>query len=101
MLPVGTALYDLTVEEDHSFVVEGLFAHNTNCRCSWQIVESLTAWQCTWSLGRAEHCPDCLDRAAIWAPLIILKGMATLAALVDATGPDGFREAMEWIRWQA
>lgn len=73
----------------------------TNCRCSWQIVESLTAWQCTWSLGRAEHCPDCRDRAAIWAPLVILKGMATLAALVEATGPAGFREAMGWLKWQA
>lgn len=29
----GTAVYDLTVEEDHSFIIEGLVSHNTNCNC--------------------------------------------------------------------
>jgi len=33
VLPRGTALYDLQVEQDHSFVIEGLAAHNTNCTC--------------------------------------------------------------------
>jgi intein/homing endonuclease len=32
MLP-GKILYDLTVEDDHSFIIEGLVAHNSNCRC--------------------------------------------------------------------
>lgn len=31
-LPEGTPLYDLTVEEDHSFVVDGMVLHNSNCR---------------------------------------------------------------------
>jgi hypothetical protein len=29
---VGSPLYDLEVEEDHSFVAEGLILHNSNCR---------------------------------------------------------------------
>lgn len=73
MLPVGTALYDLTVEEDHSFVVEGLFAHNTNCRCAWRIDDGGLVWYATWVLGMAEHCADCLTRAKTWAPLVISK----------------------------
>lgn len=32
-LPKDTVVFDLEVEEDHSFCVEGLFAHNTNCHC--------------------------------------------------------------------
>lgn len=34
MLQPGTKVYDIVVEEDHSFVIEGFFAHNTNCCCS-------------------------------------------------------------------
>ena len=33
VLAAGSALYDLTVEEDHSFVVSGMVLHNSNCRC--------------------------------------------------------------------
>lgn len=33
LLPPGTILWDLEVEEDHSFVVEGLVSHNSNCLC--------------------------------------------------------------------
>ncbi len=28
-----TVLYDLEVEDDHSFIIEGLVVHNSNCRC--------------------------------------------------------------------
>jgi hypothetical protein len=35
-MPVGTLLYDIEVEEDHSFCLEGLFAHNSNCLCVLQ-----------------------------------------------------------------
>ena len=34
VLPEGTTLYDLTVEDDHSFIIEGLITHNSNCQCS-------------------------------------------------------------------
>lgn len=33
-MPLGTPLYDITVSEDHSFCLEGLFSHNSNCLCS-------------------------------------------------------------------
>lgn len=32
-----TILYDLTVEDDQSFIVEGLVAHNSNCKCHLMI----------------------------------------------------------------
>jgi hypothetical protein len=40
MLPLGTPLYDLTIEEDHSFIVEGLISHNSNCRCRIKILDA-------------------------------------------------------------
>jgi len=42
MLRAGTTLYDITVEEDHSFWIEGLFAHNTNCACHKEYRKSTT-----------------------------------------------------------
>ncbi|MCB0039470.1 MAG: hypothetical protein KDI56_02075 [Xanthomonadales bacterium] len=73
----------------------------TNCRCEWLISETTTAWYCTWSLGAAEHCPDCLERAKMWQPYVVLKGMATLQALAAAVGgADGLRAGLEWPQWQ-
>lgn len=79
LLPHGTAVYDLTVEEDASFVIEGFVAHNTLCACGWIIEDvlddegNLLGWNCTWELNVQRvpevHCPDCPDRAANWAPL--------------------------------
>jgi hypothetical protein len=34
------------------------------CRCSWSEKDG----QLYWTLGAAEHCPDCLTRASQWAP---------------------------------
>jgi len=78
-----TDLYDLTVEEDHSFVVEGLFAHNSNCRCRWSITEDEDNFFCYWTLSSAEHCPGCIDNAATWNPLIIPKAQARSRAELD------------------
>lgn len=79
LLPRGTAVYDLTVEEDASFVIEGFVAHNTNCACGWIIEEvrddedNLLGWNCTWTLDVQRvpevHCLVCPDRAVNWAPL--------------------------------
>lgn len=43
----------------------------TNCRCHWDIRESASGgWDCYWIMDpAAEHCPDCIDRAAENAPL--------------------------------
>jgi len=30
-------LYDLEVEDDHSFIIEGLVAHNSNCKCRLEV----------------------------------------------------------------
>lgn len=40
----------------------------SNCQCHWSNEETPTEWLSTWTLGAAEHCPDCLDRADKWAP---------------------------------
>lgn len=42
LLPAGTPLYDLQVAEDHSFVIESLAAHNTNCGCALSYSNSKT-----------------------------------------------------------
>jgi len=42
----------------------------SNCQCTWDIEETNTEWRATWSLGAAEHCPDCVANAARWNPLV-------------------------------
>lgn len=77
LLSSGTTLYDIEVEEDHSFVIEGLVAHNSNDRCEW-VIEPLNVeegeYNAYWTLGVAEHCPTCLERAKDWNPLYIWHG---------------------------
>jgi hypothetical protein len=106
LLPSGTPLYDLVVDEDHSFVIEGLVSHNTNCRCAWDVKpvqrRGITVgWHCTWLLRPAEHCTapgefvkskidgtmiphGCLERAALWNPLTLW---------LPGYGPTGQRAA--------
>lgn len=79
MLSEQTTLYDLTVDEDHSFIVEGIVAHNclTNCRCrlriKWLDEEELDA-DVYWELGAAEHCDDCVKLSKQWRPLRVRGG---------------------------
>jgi len=40
-----------------------------NCQCSWDIQETEDEWLAYWTLGPAEHCPDCDNRSRQWAPL--------------------------------
>lgn len=86
-MAVGTPLYDLTVEEDHSFVIEGLFAHNTNCKCNWRIVEYEDRWECFWELNSAEHCKDCVENSRRWKPLVLAKAQANSLATVEQLLP--------------
>lgn len=44
-----------------------------NCQCHWECSDEGDHWACTWVLGEAEHCPDCVDNAERWAPLEIAK----------------------------
>ena len=50
---------------------DGQTVCTVNCRCNWEIEETDTGWDCTWTLGQAEHCTDCLVNADKWAPLVI------------------------------
>jgi hypothetical protein len=78
IMPADTVLYDLEVEEDHSFIIEGLLSHNSNCKCAWEI-ETLDKekgnFNGTWVLdGQAQHCQTCLTRAEQWNPVRIRGG---------------------------
>jgi hypothetical protein len=45
----------------------------SNDRCVWIITETPTAYEATWRLGVAEHCPTCVGRSETWNPLVIGK----------------------------
>jgi hypothetical protein len=45
----------------------------TNCKCTWEYVETESAWECYWRLHEAEHCPDCVQNSITWNPLVIAK----------------------------
>lgn len=45
----------------------------TNCACHWHIEETDDEWLATWTLGAAEHCPDCVRRSGEWNPYRMSK----------------------------
>lgn len=45
----------------------------TNCQCHWEITETADQWLAYWTLGQAEHCPDCVRRANEWNPYRLPK----------------------------
>jgi len=68
----------LSVADDHSFCIEGLFAHNTRDKCRWAIQilsKENQDFNATWKLGIAEHCETCLNRAQNWTQLEIRNGV--------------------------
>jgi len=46
---------------------------HSNCKCHWEIVDVGNHWEATWKLGLAEHCDDCVELSAKYAPLIVEK----------------------------
>lgn len=52
---------------------DGQTVCRANCQCSWDIKDQGDHWDATWVLGVAEHCPDCVENADRWAPLVIPK----------------------------
>lgn len=73
MLPLATTLYDLTVAEDESFVVEGVVVHNSRCRCFWTFenineTETHAYWHTQEDGG---VCDGCLKREAESDPFIL------------------------------
>ena len=76
VLPDGTPLFDLTVEGDHSFVIEGIAAHNckSRCRCAWSITgdEEARHWRARWiTEGDANVCDGCRERGRRYADLVM------------------------------
>lgn len=43
------------------------------CKCTWVIREDADAWYCSWQLGVAEHCEDCLYFAARYRLYVVPK----------------------------
>lgn len=71
-------LYDLTVEDDHSFIIEGVITHNSNCKCFWDI-DTLDFekgnFDAYWKLGTDDNCQTCQIRATEWSPVRIRAGV--------------------------
>ena len=101
LLSPETTLYDITVEDDESFIIEGIVAHNclTHCRCDWVIHvidEAAGDADAFWMLGPVEHCQTCLERARRWNPLQI-RGWKL--PLYETINKDDAR-ALERLRFQ-
>ncbi len=45
----------------------------SNCKCHWDIRETEMTFDAYWTLGVAEHCPDCLENASRWNPYQIAR----------------------------
>jgi len=45
LLPQNVTLYDITVAVDHSFVIEGVVSHNSNCKCHWRRSDGQTSFK--------------------------------------------------------
>jgi hypothetical protein len=73
VLPLGSKLYDLTVEDDHSFIIEGLISHNSNCRCYWSIEETTTQVKAVWVKASGDNCDTCTDNARNYNPYTVSK----------------------------
>lgn len=71
----GVILHDLTVDEDESFVVEGLVAHNSRCKCRLRIREGAL------SAGERQAAAEYADARD-----------ASLSDLMNPPAPDGERE---------
>ena len=98
MLHPGTVLFDLEIEDDHSFIVEGLISHNSNCRCSWEIKwidKKKGDADAYWRLSAVEHCQTCLARAEMWNPIRIRGGdlQGDVSALAKPKPPKPSKSA--------
>lgn len=57
-----------------AYPADGSTQCRVNCHCNWLIEpREGGGWDCYWQLNPAEHCADCLDRAARWAPLVVMQ----------------------------
>lgn len=56
-----------------AYPADGKTQCKARCRCRWVIRETRREYRATWTLGVAEHCPDCLARSRRWAPFVQSK----------------------------
>lgn len=47
----------------------------TACKCGWEVRTVDGGWDAYWRLRPAEHCDQCVRRAAVWNPLRIRGGV--------------------------
>lgn len=47
----------------------------TNCKCKWRYAKRDDGWNVFWTMGRAEHCPNCVKRSRTWNPLRYRNGV--------------------------
>lgn len=53
---------------------DGSTVCRTYCRCRWQIKKvSDVFYEARWILGKAEHCPQCIERSQLWNPISIIR----------------------------
>jgi hypothetical protein len=52
---------------------DGQTACRVRCKCTWVIREDPQAWYCSWTLGIAEHCEDCLNLATRYRLYVVPK----------------------------
>lgn len=64
---------DLGVPKLPAYPGDGGTVCRANCQCHWDIQDAGDTWSCTWRLGAAEHCPDCVAHSEEWNPLIVAK----------------------------
>jgi len=87
-LPPEKEVWDLTVAEDHSFVIGGLVAHNTNCRCEWVIEDTEDGWDCTWVMDpAAEHCFPAGTMIAVPGGVRAIESFRVGDAVLSSGGP--------------
>jgi hypothetical protein len=74
-----------------------------NCRCSWDINPTETAWECSWVGQDDEHtCSGCQDNQATWDPLIIeyppsdRLGPANELQSPDSLEAPALPQTLEW-----
>jgi hypothetical protein len=58
------------------FPADGATQCRANCKCRWSISETVTEWRARWTLGAAEHCSGCVERAGKWGDLRFPKRRA-------------------------
>ncbi len=55
------------------YPADGSQVCKANCKCSWSIDDMEDRYECTWTLGVADHCSTCVSNAGQWSPFVQRK----------------------------